>query len=1314
MFTRRSALICVAYLGILTSVCLGQSDAPLPQGVQAVWDLAKAQQEKTPTRTRICLNGLWRWQPAQSRTQAVPSGNWGYAKVPGAWPGCSGDYMWRDSQTYYPHPSWAKSDLSKVTIAWHQREISIPADWSGRRVAVSLEYLYTVAAVYVDGTKMGEAIFPGGEVDITTGCKTPGKHVLSILAAAPPMGEEKNYFTAGDTGGGAGGGGKKSRSAEHVELRALCGDVYLLATPAQTRLTDVKIDPSVRKGEITFDVGIAGASPSSFYTLHAQLTDGGPVGLVLASKRFSADEIVNGRFAYTASLKSFTDKKLWDLNTPGNRYKVGMSLQDAHEKVVDVLEPASFGFREFWIDGKDFYLNGTRLNCFVVPIDSAQTSCASASYDGARETLRRLKAAGVNLVYTHNYTCKPGTHLSFEQILRAADDVGMLVALALPHAEDYDWKSPAAAADYARLAEFYVRAAQNHPCVVLYAMNHNMCGYSDMANPEHIDGLHDMTGQSGGNDFGSNGKLALKTQAIVKGIDATRPIYHHSGGNVGQIYTMNIYLNQVPIQEKSDWFAHWAATGVKPLFLCEYGTPSDLDWTTYRGWFRGKREWWSAQITWEECFGEWGSQYRGDKAFDLSEKEKSNLRFEAKQWRAGKVWYRWDYPYNIPDQKFDVANILDVQAMFITDNWRAFRTWGVSAFNSWEFDRLWTLRDGHTPAKKTFKVDWENLQQPGFSPDVLDKQPDSYAYGYEVADWIPTSAAQALVRNSQPLLAYLADKGPHFTGKEHNFYAGQPLEKQLIVINNSRQRVACDAQWSFALPQAMTGGQKFNLETGQQQRIALHFDVPISVAPGAYDLSINVKFDGAATQSDTQRIHIFEPRPGLKVTKPVALLDPQGQTAAWLQKMGVLFDRVEAGANLSRYDVLVIGKGALAPDGPGPDIGRVADGLKVLMFEQTSQTLEKRLGLRVEEYGLRWVFERLPDHPVLENLSPEHFYNWRGQATILPPQLPYTFDKYKDPTIQWSGLDVSRPWRAGDWGNVASVLIEKPGCGDFLPILDGGFSLQYAPLLEFRQGKGMVLFCQMDVTGRSDADPAADRLARQLMSYALIYQPRPQRSAVYAGEEAGLKYLAKTGLNVAEFNGDKLFPEQVLIVGPGGGAKLAAHKNQIASWLQGGGHLLALGLDDSETNAFWPQKMTLKKGEYISTFFAPPPMNSPLAGVGPADVINRDPRSLWLASGGAESVGNGVLATGQNGNAVFFAMAPWQFDPGKQYNLKRVYRRCSFAVVRILANMGVAASTPLLERFHNPPEAKAAPRYLDGLYIDHPQEWDDPYRYFCW
>src|SRR5262249_944024 len=143
------------------------------------------------------------------------------------------------------------------------------------------------------------------------------------------------------------------------------------------------------------------------------------------------------------------------------------------------------------------------------------------------------------------------------------------------------------------------------------------------------------------------------------------------------------------------------------------------------------------------------------------------------------------------------------------------------------------------------------------------------------------------------------------------------------------------------------------------------------------------------------------------------------------------------------------------------------------------------------EYGLREVFPRVPDHPLLTGIAPEHLHDWRGEATLLPPRLNYTLRPQHGPTAKWCGIDVAPGWRYGCRGNVASVLIEKPARGDFLPILDGGFALQYSPLLEYREGKGRVLFCQMDVTGRSERDPAADALTCNLLRHASGRKPLP-------------------------------------------------------------------------------------------------------------------------------------------------------------------------------------------------------------------------------
>lgn len=1288
---------------LLLLVCLGyrvQAESPevaLPSGVKAVWDLGKAHREKTPSRERVCLNGLWRWQPGKPDADAVPADKWGFFKVPGFWPGTS-NYIQEDCQTLHIHPDWKGADIRGLTAAWYQREVTVPEGWDGRRVVLEAECVNSFALVFVDGKKVAEVRFPAGEADLTRSVRPGGKHVLSILVVALPL--KGVMLSYSDT--------NAAREVKGtVERRGLCGDVYLASKPKEARVADVKIDTSVRKGEVTVSAAPEGLAADRQYALKVKIAENGRSVREFTSKPFKAGDLNGGRIAVTEKWKP---EKLWDTHTPQNTLTAEVTLIDAKEKLVDAAYPVRFGFREFWIDGRDFYLNGSRIYLSAVPLDNGQLGARAATYEGARETMKRLQGFGINFVYTHNYGCAPGSHVSFGEILRAADDVGMLVAISQPHFAHYDWKDADAdkANGYARHAEFYVRTAQNRPSVVAYSMSHNATGYGDDMNPDlmGIDDPRDTWSQN-------NAKLALRAEAIVKGFDPGRIVYHHASGNLGSMHPVNFYVNFVPIQEMSDWFEPWAARGTKPVFLCEYGVPFTWDWTMYRGWYKGERSFGSAKVPWEFCHAEWNAQFLGDRAYKVGDPEKKNLRWEARQFRAGNLWHRWDYPHQVGSSDFDDRE--EVIGRYITDNWRSHRTWGVSATSPWEYAAFWKLRDGVDRGRKELKVDWEDLQRPGFSPDYVHRFQGQMSQDYERSDWVPTPAAEALLRNNRPLLAYIAGKAERFTSKDHNCRAGAVVEKQLIVLNNSRETVTCECEWSLALPRPVTGSKQLTVRTGEQERVPLRFELPATLAAGTYELTATVRFSTGETQKDSFALHIL-PRPAdPPADLKVALFDPKGETAKLLTGMGLKAQKVEANADLSGYDVLVVGKEALTTDGPAPNIDRVRDGLRVVVFEQTAKVLEERFGFRVAEYGLRQVFPRISDHPLLEGLKSEHLCDWRGEATLSTPRLKYTMRPRYGPTVQWCGIDVPRVWRCGCRGNIASVLIEKPARGDFLPILDGGYSLQYSPLLEYREGKGMVLFCQVDVTGRTESDPAADALARNVFRYVSAWKPPPRRKALYVGDPAGKKHLEAAGLSVSDYTKEALSPDHVLIVGPGGGQKLASDAEAVGKWVKDGGNLLAVGLDGAEASAFLPFKVQTKKGEHIAAYFDPPRVGSPLAGIGPADVHNRDPREMPLVTGGASVLGDGVLAKGENGNVVFCQLVPWQFDPTKQMNLKRTFRHSSCLVSRLAGNLGAASSTPVLVRFRSPVEAgKPEKRWLDGLYLDEPEEWDDPYRFFRW
>jgi beta-galactosidase len=1231
------------------------ADAPLPPGVKFVWDVHRAYREKTSTRERVCLNGLWRWQPAKGLQDAVPTDGWGAFKVPGFWPGNT-NYLQEDCQTLHVHPDWQNADLRGLSTAWYQREFIVPEGWTGRRIAVHADYVNSVALVHVDGKKVGTIRFPAGDVDLTAVCRPGGKHLLSLLVVAVPL--KGVLLSWNDTNSAREVAGK-------VERRGLCGDVFLTSTPL-THIADAKIDTSVRKGEITVDTALESLAANVSYTLRVRIEENSQTVHEFRSKPFKASDLVGGRFAVT---EKWRPEKLWDIHTPQNMLLAHVSLVEESDKVADDCYPVRFGFREFRIEGRDFQLNGTRIFLSAVPLDNAQIGARTATYESARDTMRRLRSFGINFVYTHNYGCEPGSHVSFADILRAADDEGMLISFSQPHFGHYDWKAADAATanGYARHAAFYVQAAQNHPAVVAYSMSHNATGYDEDMNPDQIDGIRDPRTD---NWSRNNAQLALRAEAIVKGLDPSRIVYHHSSGNLGSMYTANFYLNFVPSQELSDWFEHWATKGVKPLFLCEYGVPFSWDWTTYRGWYKGERSFGSAKVPWEYCFAEWNAQMLGDSAYRISEGEKKNLRWEAGQFQAGNLWHRWDEPQPVGSSNFEAQQ--EVYARYLTDSWRAHRTWGLSANSPWEYQTFWKLRDGVAGGRQAVKINWENLQKPGFSVDYDLRRSSRMSVDAEQADWLPTAAGQALLRNNRPLLAYVGGKADHFTSKDHNFRPGETVDKQLIVLNNSRETVECACAWSLALPRPVVGNKTFTIRTGDQERLPLHFDLPDTLAPGTYELNAIVQFSSGETQKDSFAIHVL-PRPaaapkGVKM----ALFDPKGETGKLLATLNVPFDRVEANADLSGYDVLIVGKEALTSAGPGPDVGRVRDGLKVLVFEQSAQVLEERFGFRTEEYGLRQVFRRVPDHPLLNGLEPEQLRDWRGEATLLPSQLRYTLRPRYGPTVRWCGIEVPRAWRCGCWGNVASVLIEKPARGDFLPILDGGFALQYSPLLEYREGQGMVLFCQLDVTGRTDSDPAAEALTLNMLNYTAAWKPSPRLKALYVGDAGGKTHLEAAGLALTAYSREGLTAEAVLIVGPGGGKQLAGDAAAVGAWLEGGGHLLAIGLDAADATALLPFKMEMKKAEHIAAFFEAPGRKSLLAGIGPADVHNRDPRELSLVSGGAVVLGDGVLAQAETANVVFCQLVPWQFDPTRQMNLKRTFRRTSCLVSRLAANMGVA------------------------------------------
>jgi beta-galactosidase len=134
-----------------------------------------------PRRAVVCLNGLWRFQPALGPAVASPqSTGWGWVRVPGSW------RAWGafEGVTRASGPSWDGFD-GENPAAWYERDLTVPAPWSGRAIFLDLQRVSTDAAVFIDGREVGRLAWPGGEIDLTAAVQPGQTHRLRLKVWQP-------------------------------------------------------------------------------------------------------------------------------------------------------------------------------------------------------------------------------------------------------------------------------------------------------------------------------------------------------------------------------------------------------------------------------------------------------------------------------------------------------------------------------------------------------------------------------------------------------------------------------------------------------------------------------------------------------------------------------------------------------------------------------------------------------------------------------------------------------------------------------------------------------------------------------------------------------------------------------------------------------------------------------------------------------------------------------------------------------------------------------------------------------------------------
>ena len=995
---------------------------------------------------------------------------------------------------------------------------------------------------------------------------------------------------------------------------------------------------------------------------------------------------MNGGQPQTLQLAwSWDNPRLWDYQQP-NLYTLKLEAKGANWS-DEYAQP--FGFREFWIDGRKFFLNGTEIRLRPNSHDYTE-ACFGGSVELTDAHLDGCMYAGFN-----SEECWPrdqdqkGTRNFRELWADRADRKGFLLfGTALP-IDGGQWSKVAYREAHERKLERELRRYRNHPSIVVWTTNPNWLGNGLDQDPRYIGRSESAALVTALEDWK---KAAAKgAVAAIKKLDPTRPIFNHAGAYNGDIYNINCYLNLIPLQEREEWLSEWAASGDMPLLCCEFGTPWKYSFLQGRWGFEGSTE----SLATEYC-----AIYVGPEAYALETADyRQMIRRQYKDGKFGDMGANWNTVIEA------LPAFQQLQALFNRNTYRAWRTWGISGgMIPWDYGYGWDPFDNERRRRK-LQVAEQDLRPftPGMRGTVRGRAPISLTKPFQPGGMDVYPEGVALMEANGPTLAWIAGPAACFTAKDHNFAAGQTVDKQVAILNDERSAQDFSFTW-----EATVGGQKVGGGNGRgKAQIAatlffpLQFKLP-APAPGAKsngEIVLSAKI-GAREHKDTFPFRVFQESPA--VTRTVALFDPVGRTRRLLTGLGYA---VRDWDGAKGTQVLVIGREALgkgqAP--PGDVEAFVRAGGRALMFQQSPEWLRDTLGFRVAWHPPRRVFPVSRAHPVTQGLEAEDLRDWTGIS-----DLTEAYPKYPLCKPAWRSPDHG--WHWGNRGAVSSAAVEKPHRSSWRPILECEFDLAYTPLMELEYGKGRLILCALDLESHADQDPVARLLAKRVVEYAATAEILPKAERVIALGASAL--LDELGVVCAK--AEKLDTGADLVVI---GADAAVGEDELRTYLEKGGKVLFL----PRAQVTAALGVTLAQATDCHGSLDVPDW-SECRGLSASDLHWRAEHPAWVVKDGGEKGASGLLARVSVGRgvAIVCQVDPGQFDTRKQPYLRITRWRQTRALAQILANLGACFAKDR-DAFRWSPEQtateagkKAASGWYHADYRDEFKNGDDPYRYFRW
>lgn len=1131
------------------------SDVSVRPVEKPLWDLADAQRSGDGVRRGVCLNGYWRVIPVNDYTYAPPAGEWGYMRVPGSFRSPLYQiYRDKNGRLESANWQWNRQNLIKYRAGWYQRVFEVPADLRKEgRVYLNFTNLNGDAGrVYLNGKLIDEfrqdfktftAVPNSRRADVTDLLSKDGKNVLTLFIDRHYVGLWRGTPSIGD----------------HGEIAL--DDVWLENAPSNVALKTAVALPSFRRKEVSMRARIqnpAGVKGGAAVRFDFRRNGG-------TEKSFVRKVVLDGS---PEQVVSFTDRwenpVLWDVENP-NLYRMSVSLV-RNGKDADTLPAKDFGFREAWVENGEFRMNGKKMRMRM---------WTSPGLNRLRYYYGNPKAVGQYVAHIRkmNYDTVrfdpfgKTSQVSWQDYLNESNRQGLYNLFQMPPYEDEELTG------YTKEIVRFLEHYGSHPSILMWYTDFNTCGYAWDQDPAKLNDT----------DYIPVSKIHARkrvqvAEKVMRALDPSRELFQHAGGNSGKIFTsMNYQSFGTPLQEQEDWPKQWSEKHTQPLMVVESAFPYPAQY-----WHFEKEGIASSGF---ELGAEHAARYFGDVVFSREDRPVPH----ADMW-LNSPYANWN------------RNMFDLGAMLYRNVVKAWRAYDMSALGDFpggrDLDRVARTYSDHNVV---YEVD-NNVKTAGLKPDVPVGWSETQKH--LLTDYSQPDGLGEVVRASfEPLLIFLGGMPEDFTNKDHAFFAGEKFRKSVVVVNDRTTDQTVTCRWELVMDgRAVQQGEA--TETAAPGAI---LKLPIALtAPKVYkrtdaELRLTALKNDVLIKEDSFRLQFFP-----KHVKPefrdvaAGLYDPEGRTEAMLKQAGFPFRKVETLDDVKQCRLLMIGKNALKDANPEllkqvENAGLIENGLKVLIFEQKACNLANFV---FESPSCRNAFLRRPESPYVAGLKEEDFSNWRGAADSVPA---FVLSAENSPHYPRS------KWKCGNGGIVSGNVIRKPSYGNFRTIVDCGFNLMFASLMELRKEHGLVLFCQLDVTNRYLKDPVATKLVdNMLVEMSNRFVPVGPQRVCFLGDEKSEALLKRMGMKYRRGNPDHLREigdGQVLILGANPVPE--KRRDALKKFLSRGMTVIALPGAPLEL-----LPGGLKREEKL-LFRASVPKNDPVfAGIPDADLYFREARSL--------------------------------------------------------------------------------------------------------